>query len=297
MGLMAPRHQQHIPLAIVYTLVAAFCLALMSFIVKLIGDRATTDMIIFFRFFVCLVLILPWFFKNPKETIHVVKPGKLIFRSMFTFLAMSCFFYAVRQISLTDALLMNNTYPLFVPIVTAILVKTKTSYKIWCSIVLGFCGLAFILKPDASFFTSGGFIALGSGVFGAVAIVLIRLMTKASSVLQILFYNFLIGTIVAAIFLPWNWMDINQEIVVLLILVGLIGLGYQFFSTLAFAKAPVRITSPLMFFSVIFGTFGDYLYWNVEPDLFTLLGMGLIILGGSLTIYFGQKEFTPHIKS
>ena len=294
---MAPRHQQHIPLAIVYTLVAAFCLASMSFIVKVIGNRATTDMIIFARFFICLLLVLPWVLKNPKETIKVIHPGKLIFRSLFTFLAMSCFFYALRQISLTDALLMNNTYPLFVPIVTAILVKTKTSYKIWCSIVLGFCGLAFILKPDASFFTSGGFIALGSGVFAAVAIVLIRLMTKASSILQILFYNFLIGSIIAAVFLPWNWMVLDKEMIVLLFLVGLIGLGYQFFSTLAYAKAPVRITSPLMFFSVIFGTFGDYLYWNVEPDLFTLIGMGLIILGGSLTIYFGQKEFIPRIKS
>jgi drug/metabolite transporter (DMT)-like permease len=219
-------------------------------------------MIIFARFFICLLLVLPWVLKNPKETIKVIHPGKLIFRSLFTFLAMSCFFYALRQISLTDALLMNNTYPLFVPIVTAILVKTKTSYKIWCSIVLGFCGLAFILKPDASFFTSGGLIALGSGVLGAVAIVLIRLMTKASSILQILFYNFLIGSIIAAVFLPWNWMALDKEMIVLLFLVGLIGLGYQCFSTLAYAKAPVRITSPLIFFSVIFGTLGDYLYWE-----------------------------------
>lgn len=294
---MESKHAQNIPIAVLYVILAAFCLASMSVIAKFIGEGASTDLLIFARFSIWLFFILPWVAKNPHHILEIKGHGKVVIRSFFTLLAMGCFLYAVRKISLTNALLLTNTFPLFVPIVTAVLVKTKTSWRIWSALVLGFLGVAFILKPTASFIGVASLIGLGSGVFTAVAIVLIRLMTKTNSILQILFYNYLIGALLSACFLPLGWVTPTRDIWILLAALGIIGGTSQFLTTLAFAKAPVRITSPLMFLSVIFGSIADFLFWNTTPDLWSLIGVICVIVGGSLTIYFGQKEFNTQIKS
>jgi drug/metabolite transporter (DMT)-like permease len=292
-----PRHVQHIPLAVTYAFIAALMLALMSVGGKIVGEKVSTDTIICSRFAISLIVILPWVLKNPKEVIKVASPKKVVVRSIFTLLGMACFFYALRYISLTDTLLLNNTFPLFVPIVTAVLVKTRTSWKIWGSIVFGFIGVAFILRPDASVLNIASLVGLGSGVFSAIASVIIRLLTKTVSILQILFYNFFIGTVVTAVILPWGWKTPDFTALWYLLGIGITGAIYQYCSTMAFAKAPVRLTSPLLFLAVIFGTIADYFVWHQVLDHYSFIGMGFIILGGCLAIYFGQKEFITPVKS
>jgi len=72
--------------------------------------------------------------------------------------------------------------------------------------------------------------------------------------------------------------------------IGVLGTLYQVFATLSYVVAPVRLMSPLLFLGVIFGGIFDWLWWNHAPDLITISGMGLVILGATLTVYFAQKE-------
>jgi drug/metabolite transporter (DMT)-like permease len=76
----------------------------------------------------------------------------------------------------------------------------------------------------------------------------------------------------------------------LLLCVGIFGAAYQFFSTLSYAKTPVRITSPLMFLCIPFGVFADWLLWDRIIDAATAIGMLCVIIGGVITIYYGQKQ-------
>lgn len=283
-------HEQRIGIGVVCGILAAFSFTMMSLLGKIIGDRVSTDTILFARFAISLLLIVPWAIKYPQETLHAAKPMAIILRSLFTFMAFACFFYALRFIPLANALLFNNTFPLFVPLIVWTMVKHHTSYRVWIGIIIGFIGVGFVLKPASDFFQSASMIGLASGVFAAIAVVMIRRLTKTTPVLQILFYNFFICTLLTGIFLPFEWKSFNTEMLFLLIGVGLCGSAYQFFSTLSYAKTPVRISSPLMFLCIVFGVIADWLIWNKIPDGFTLIGMVCVIVGGTITIYFGQKE-------
>jgi drug/metabolite transporter (DMT)-like permease len=291
-----PRHKQHILLGIIFTILAALSFTLMSLIGKIIGDRTSTDTILFARFIISLILILPWVIKQPREIKNVSNPSKLIFRSLFTFFAFVCFFYSLKFIPLSDALLLNNTFPLFIPLVAWCMLGTKTPYKIWIGISIGFIGIAFVLNPNPKFFNPACLFALASGILASISIVIIRTLTKTASIVQILFYNFLLCSILSGIALPLHWKSFDQNVFFLLCGVGLFGAAYQLFSTLSFAKAPVRITSPLMFLCIIFGVIADFLFWNQIPPTLAWIGMALVILGGILTIYFGHTELKKEPK-
>lgn len=285
-------HKQHVMTGVVFMILSALSYSLMSLIGKLIDNEVSTTSIIFSRFLISLILILPWAIKNFHEIIPVAQPLKLFLRSVCSLIGFGSFFYSLNSLSLTNALLLYNTFPLFIPLVVLCYSKTKTPPRMWIGIILGFLGVIFVLDPEPHFFKLGSLYGLCSGVFSALAIVLIRSLTKMNSVLQILFYNFLICSILIGVLLPFDWKPLNAETLLLLLGVGICGATFQFFSTLAFAKAPVRITSPLMFLCVIFGLIADFAIWDQVPSVLTFIGVIFVILGGILTIYFGQKDIT-----
>ncbi|MBS0626441.1 MAG: DMT family transporter [Verrucomicrobia bacterium] len=291
------QHKENIRVGVVFGVFTALFAALISFFIKMIGERASPDMILFCRLFVSMVLILPWVIAKRQEVFRVSQVGSLVGRSLSTILAAGALIYTLKYLSLTQSIVLSNTYPLFVPIIFQITHKLKTNGKVWGSIVLGFLGVVLYLHPSFQMFNLGLLFGMICAVFSAISIVMIRLMTKSISVLQIIFFYFLIGSVITGILLPFNWISFGWDTALLLFCVGLSGVSYQLASTLCLAKAPARIGAPLIYFSILFGGILDYFMWGKVPNGLSLFGALLVILGGVATIYFGQKEFKPNPKT
>lgn len=285
-----PTHEQNIGKGVLFGILAAFSFSMMSLFGKIIDNNTSTNVILFARFSISLILLMPWVFINPKEALSIKRPLTILSRSLCTFLAFSCFFYALQFIPLSNALLLNNTFPLFVPIIVWLIGRHRTPQKVWFGIILGFIGVGFVLKPESGFFQIASIIGLASGILAATGMVIIRGLTKTTPIIQILFYNFLICSILTAILLSFGWKSFSIDTFYLLLGVGFFGAAYQFFSTLSYAKSPVRITSCLMFLCILFGILADWFFWHRVLDIFTLIGMLFVIMGGIVTVYFGQKE-------
>ena len=287
--------KQNVFLATCFALIAAFTFAITGVFVKLIGKHATTTMVIFFRFSISLLILLPWFLKD-SALFKISQPKNFILRSIAGLLALYCTFYALRYIPIADALLLSNTSALFVPIVAWVMLRTITPIKIWVITLIGFVGVIFILHPDKVIFNYAALVALTSGFFAGISLVQIRQLTKISSTQQILFYYFLTGTIVAGFILPFLWVTPNLHVWLLLIAVGIFSAIYQVLMVLSFTYAPVRLMSTVMFSCVAFGAFFDWVIWNKLPGLLTMIGMLLVIISGIFAVYFGQKALTTPSK-
>ena len=289
--LFKKQHTQHIFLGVVFGVLSALSVACMGLLIKIIGDKASLASVLFSRFLIGFLCILPFALKHPKEILNVSEPYNVIKRTFFSLVGIACFYYSLSFISLTQGLLLNNSSALFVPLIVLVFYKIKTSYKMYLGILLGFLGIAFVLKPGANVIEGASLIGLASGFFAALAFVSIRFLTKNTSVLQLLCYYFLAGLVVTAAFLPLNWVALSGPTLLLLILLGIIGFFYQVFNTLALAKAPARLVTSLQFLSILFGVMSDYLIWKNTPDLYTLIGILFVIFGGVFTVYSGKKEF------
>jgi len=287
---MQTNHPQNIKRGILYGTISAFFFALMSVLVKKIGSNLPTSMLLFFRFGTSLILILPWVIKSPNFSFKVQQPARYAIRIVSALLGLFFVFYTIKFIPLVDVLLLNNTAPLFVPIVALLLIGVKTSHKAYAGIFLGFIGVVIILNPGHEIISPAALMALASGVLVAIAIVQIRILSKTSSATQMLFYYFLVSTIICGAFTFFEWRSPpNLTTWLLLVGIGLCGTIYQTLATLTYATAPVRLMSPLIFLMVVFGGFFDWLVWHHTPSLLTILGALLVIIGAGITIYFGQK--------
>jgi drug/metabolite transporter (DMT)-like permease len=282
-----PPKSQNIQLAVIFALVAAVTFAIASVFVKLIGNSLPTTMVVFFRFVISLIILLPWFLSDSK-LFQVNQPIRFILRSICGMLSLACMFYAFKYIPLADGLLLNNTNALFVPIVAWIMLRTVTPLKIWLAILVGFIGVIFILHPGAGIINFAAIIGLASGVFGAISLVQIRQLTKVSSTQQILFYYFITGAVITGIILPFLWKTPTLKIWLLLLGVGFFSTIFQIFIVLSFTYAPVRLMSAVMFSAIVFGAVFDWLIWHELPNYLTIIGMVLVIVGGISAIYFGQ---------
>ncbi len=283
----------NIKLGILYAIGSAFSFAVMSLLVKLIGNHLPITVILFARFGLSLILILPWLLRDKtfKVSLRLQKPVMFFLRSLMPLCSLSCTFYAIKFIPLVDALLLNSTAPLFVPLIALLITGARTPFKAILGIMLGFVGVAIILNPGHELLQLPSVIALSAGLFAAIAIVLLRLLSKIYTTNELLFYYFSTAALISGIAAAIQWQTPeNGHLWLLLLGVGIFGTLYQVLATLSYSKAPVRLMSPFMFFMIIFGGLFDWALWGQIPTLETISGMLLIIAGTIITIYFGQRE-------
>jgi drug/metabolite transporter (DMT)-like permease len=260
----------------------------MNVFVKLLGDGQSTATIIFARFSIGLLVLLPWFLSD-KTLFQVSNKSKILFRCITTILVIACVFYALKYMPVADVLLLNMSFPLFLPLLVWIMLRVQTPMKMMAGMVVGFVGVVLILHPGIDTFNWHGLIALFSGILAALAMLQIRLLTKTTSTKQILFYLFVFGTISTGLMVPFSFEMPTYYQLFLLFLVGIMGSVYQVFVTLALKYAKARVVSPIYFSCILFSVVCDWLIWAVKPDLMALIGMGLVIVGGIVTILMSKE--------
>lgn len=272
---------------LLFALVASLCNTLMSVFVKLLEGEQSVSTMVFARFAVGLLVLLPWFLSD-ERLFKVDNKIRVLLRCMTSIMAIVCVFYALQSMPVANVLLLNNTFPLFIPLLSFLMLGLKTPLRMLVGVVIGFMGVALVLHPDANSFNWSSMIALLSGLLAAQGILQVRLLTRSSSAKQILFYFFAFGALASGLCMPFSFvMPTNQQLLVLFF-VGLFGTGYQLFLTLALTYAKARIVSPIYFSCIVFAAIFDWLIWSNSLNSLELAGMALIISGGLLTMLLAK---------
>lgn len=143
-------------------LLAAVTLTLMNVFVKIIGSDIPVYELIWVRFLIGLILLLPIIFLSKDFSFKLKSPVKFLFRTISALLGMAFLFMAVRNMSLTLALLLANTTPLIVPILALIMTGAKITKWGVVGIIVGFIGVAVVLNPGHTSISWVALLALAS---------------------------------------------------------------------------------------------------------------------------------------
>ncbi|MCG8380077.1 MAG: DMT family transporter, partial [Proteobacteria bacterium] len=125
----------------------------MATCIKLASSDLPAPQLVFLRSVVGLIIILPIvlprginFIKTPVLPTHML-------RGLISLCAMTCFFYAIGNVGLSESTLLNATSPLFIGLLAMPILKEKTNLHSAIALITGFIGVALILKPGTSLFT------------------------------------------------------------------------------------------------------------------------------------------------
>lgn len=267
-----------------YLTLAWLFTTLINILAHCVCFETNTWMMLFVLSAVSWICLLPW---TARRKLQMHSWGLLSVRTACFLLSYICTFIAIeKNTSLTDVALLNNTAPIFLPFVVWIWLHRKIPARLWGGIVIGFLGVALVLKPTPALLQENGLLyALATGLLYAVSMVALRQLGKKESMLSVLFYFFLFSMLLSLPAALITWRSISWKT-----LLGLIGLGlFSYLSQICYLKAftwarPIKI-NPLNYTGVIFSYLGGWLLWRESLDLLGCVGIALIIAGSCLTFY------------
>ncbi|NLE29175.1 MAG: DMT family transporter [Phycisphaerae bacterium] len=176
-------------------IVSAFCFALSTLLAKFAqNDGASSSMITFMRFAIGLGGLLGYM--GIRQTkIEPRNPIVLILRGVFNLIAVFLFYYAIEFTTITNANLLNMTYPVFVAMLSPIFLREHVSLREWKVLAIACAGIFLIINPSFGHTNIGDLIGLGAGFTGALAIIMLCFARQSNHTVTVLLFLFGLGTL------------------------------------------------------------------------------------------------------
>lgn len=268
---------------------AAFLFAVMSVMVKLLSHGLPNAMVVFLRSALSLLVLAPPALHRGLAQLKTRHLREHILRGSVGMAAMYCFFFVIAKLGLAEALLLNYSLPLFIPLVERAWLREPTPPGIWKPLALGMLGLVFILKPGLALFQPAALVGVLGAVSAATAQVGVRRLTLTESVTTIVFYFAVTSTLIGLGPALFAWVTPSLHSVPLIFAMVVAGTVAQLAMTRAYQLAPAAEVGPFIYGSVAFAAVFDWLIFSRHPDALSSLGTALVIVAGVLALR-GRKR-------
>ena len=202
----------------------------------------------------------------------------MLIRAVAGTLGILCNFYAVSNMNIADASMLNKLSPFFAVVFSILVLKEKANFKQIFAVTLAFIGALFVMKPSFSFDALPAFLGFIGGLGAGLAYTYVRKLSQNNfKGPLIIFYFSLFSCVVTFPWLIFNFTPMSPVQWLYLILAGLSASGGQFFITAAYSKAPAKEISVYDYSQIIFTTLLSIIVFGDLPDIFSFIGYAIII--------------------
>lgn len=191
-------------------------------------------------------------------------------------------FYAVSELPTADALVLMQTGPLWLLILTSILFRHRPDAREQVLIAVAITGIVVLQRPQFSTVGLAAAAALANGLLRGVVLLAISRFRTTSAQASVLHSALLSLTttgglaVFAGLALHAPPAGVTQWVA--LVAVGLLGCTTQIFGTRAMLIGPARKVSVVLYSTVGFGALLDWFVWDIQMGVGRAVGMGLILL-------------------
>lgn len=259
---------------------AAFLFAAMGVMVQLSARTLPNAMVVFLRSSLSLLFLTPWLFGPARVSMKSSHLKEHLVRGALGIASMYCFFYAISQLRLADALLLNYSLPLFVPLVERAWLGEPIPKGLGRALLLGSCGLLLILKPGLGILKPAAVVGLVAAVLAAAAQVGVRGLTRTEPVIRIVYYFGLVSSLVSLFPALGGWVTPKAASWPALLALGLTATAAQLLMTRAYACAPAAQVGPFIYTAVVFAALFDALIFHRLPDALSIGGGVFVAAAG-----------------
>jgi drug/metabolite transporter (DMT)-like permease len=187
---------------ILLLLASALAFAASSVFVKLItvASPIPAQEITFFRFTIGFILLVIYLAARRRPLpLRPVRLNYVLLRAFFTISSASLFYLGIQYTTVTNANMLNMTYPLFVFVLAPWINRERNRLHLYVFLLIAFIGMYLIVVPEFGIIRVGDFLALGSGLFAGFSITFLREARKYDHTFLIIFYAMAIGTVLSGL--------------------------------------------------------------------------------------------------
>ncbi len=216
--------------------------------------------------------------KTRRPTVHF---GRYLLVLGLTF----CFFWALSQMKLVDAIAISFAAPIFITALSMPLLRESVGLHRWLAVGIGFVGVLVMLRPGFGVFQWAALVVLLSVGFYALLMITTRAFKNTESSASLMLYPQLGMSLTGILLAPFFWVTPDLMDLVLFALAGTFGSVGVMCVTHAFRLGPAAVITPFEYSALIWATLLGYLLWDELPDGITLLGAAIVVASGLYIVY------------
>ncbi|WP_335682119.1 DMT family transporter [Polaribacter sp. SA4-12] len=274
--------------AILYMIISVIAFSLMNAVVKYLGAFHAYQ-IVFFRSIGTLMFTIPLILK---AKIPILGNNKkwLFLRGLFGVISLTCFFQSLNYLAVGTAVSIRYTSPIFAAIFALIFLKERVKPIQWVLFLIAFIGVLIIKGFGTDMHSLGLFFIILSAVFLGLIFVVIRKIGNSENPLVIINYFMVMAFVFGGIMSINHWKTPNLTEWLLLLSLGVFGYFGQLYMTKALQSHETNVIAPLKYLEVVFMIIIGAFWFDEVYNLWTLLGIFLIMLGLIYNIYLKRKK-------
>lgn len=247
---------------------------------------------LFLRYSFGLLVMLPWFFRNPGAFVPKDVKGQFWRGAVHTG-GLMFWFTALPHITLADMTALSFTGPIFIMLGAAWFLGEKMRADRWVAALLGFAGVLVVVGPQLS--GSGGvytLVMLASSPMFAASFLITKALTRYESPSVIVFWQALTVSLFGLPMAIYGWQSPTLMQWVSFLVAGVLGSVGHYCLTRGFRAADISATQSLRFLDLVWATLLGWLVFSDVPRTTTLLGALVIMLS---TLWIARRESRQRI--
>ena len=223
-------------------------------IVRYLGSEMAATQASFIRYFVGLILILPWLLPLLKTPPTKRQMGLYTVRGVAHGIGVTLWFYAMARIPIAEVTAIGYISPIFVTIGAAMFLGERIQMRRILAVVIAFCGTLVILRPGFQELSLGQLAQLCAAPVFAASFLLAKRMTDDTNPGVIVGMLSLFCTIVLLPGAILSWREPTVEEIAWLSLTAVLATMGHYTLTQAFRCAPITVTQPVGFLQLVWAT-------------------------------------------
>ena len=295
--------------AILIKLVSVLLFAIMSALIRWLGDRIPLGQVVFFRSIAAIapvVLIYAWRHELA-AAVRTSRPFGHVGRGLISVAGLFLNFAALARLPLMDATAISFAAPLVTVALAALLLNERVHVYRWSAVAVGFAGVLVMLWPYLSFShvvaggsaasTVGAICAVGSCFTNAGAVIQTRRLTDSETTASIVFYFSLICAVAAAVTLPFVWKTPSGAELIALVSVGVLGGLSHIMLTESYRYAPASVVAPFDYTSMFWAFLFGYWLFGEIPTVHVFVGAGIVAASGLFVIWRERQRGIERVRT
>lgn len=235
------------------------------------------------------LFLATYFQGGPRYVLKVQQPMLHLIRLGVSVLFTYIFMYAYSQNTLTLIYTLSYTSPFFLIFLSSLILKERITPERWIAVAIGAIGVLIALRPGFSGFELTGLLVLFGVFLGTCNKILMRRLAVTEHSLAIAIYPNLVLILFTLPYLLTHFQPMPWEHWGLFAIVGVLSAAGQFAIAHSLRYAEASILAPIDNSTLFWVVFLDFFWWNVLPDVWTFIGVAIII-SSNLYLLYSQRR-------
>ena len=298
-AMTVPKKMSRTGTGIAFIVLTAGCFATSDATVKHLGAAFPVLVLLWARyvFQTALMLALQFARRGWRDLLRSGRPSLQLFRATLLISNATCSFVGLQKLPLAECTALAMLAPVASTLLASVVLRERVTAARWAMVFLGFVGMLVIVRPGSGQLGWAVAFPLAGALFFAAFQIVTNRLSAVDDMITTNLWSGLVALVMLCVALAVLPVDLLPSLSTAStgqwLLIGVLGLAAtagQMSMVAAIRAAPISVLTPFGYVQIGFAAIIGWAIFSHAPDLWAVVGMGLIAAAGVFTVWLNARD-------